>query len=82
MFMHLNIGSLTFSSLHGLPFWFLLVNMAHHWSSRKGRHGGLLMVLPGQRWFSVDSKSFEIKVVGEGRKVQVVITERRRGRSS
>ena len=49
MFMHLNIGSLTFSSLHGLPFWFLLVNMAHHWSSRKGRHGGLLMVLPGQK---------------------------------
>ena len=39
------------------------------------------MVLRGRRWFSVDSKSFEIKVVGEGRKEQVIITERRRGRS-
>ena len=36
----------------------------------------------GRRWFSVDSKSFEIKVEGEGRTVQVIITERRRGRSS
>ena len=36
----------------------------------------------GRRWFSIDSKSFEIKVEGEGRKVQVIITERRRGRSS
>ena len=36
----------------------------------------------GRRWFSVDSKSFEIKVEGEGRKAQVIITERRRGRSS
>ena len=35
----------------------------------------------GRRWFSVDSKSFEIKVEGEGRKEQVIITERRRGRS-
>ena len=35
-----------------------------------------------QRWFSVDSKSFEIKVVDVSRKVQVVITERRKGRSS
>ena len=35
-----------------------------------------------QRWFSVESKSFEIKVEGEGRKEQVIITERRRGRSS
>ena len=36
----------------------------------------------GRRWFSVDSKSFEIKVEGEGRKAQVIITERRRGKSS
>ena len=35
-----------------------------------------------RRWFSVDSKTFEIKVEGEGRKEQVIITERRRGRSS
>ena len=35
-----------------------------------------------QRWFSVDYKSFELKEVGEGRKAQVFITERRRGRSS
>ena len=41
------------------------------------------MVAPvGRRWFSVDSKSFEIKVEGEGRKAQVIITERRRGKSS
>ena len=41
------------------------------------------MIAPlGRRWFSVDSKSFEIKVEGEGRKAQVIITERRRGRSS
>ena len=36
----------------------------------------------GRRWFSVDSKSFEIKEEGESRKVQVIITERRRDRSS
>ena len=36
----------------------------------------------GRRWFSVDFKSFEIKEEGEGRKVQVFITERRGGRSS
>ena len=35
-----------------------------------------------RRWFSVDFKSFEIKEEGEGRKVQVFITERRGGRSS
>ena len=35
-----------------------------------------------RRWFSVDYKSFELKEVGEGRKAQVFITERRRGRSS
>ena len=35
-----------------------------------------------RRWFSVDSKTFEIKVEGEERKQQVIITERRRGRSS
>ena len=41
------------------------------------------MIAPlGRRWFSVDSKSFEFKVEGEGRKAQVIITERRRGRSS
>ena len=40
------------------------------------------MVLFGRRWFSIDSKSFELKVEGEGRKVQVIITERQRGRSS
>ena len=34
------------------------------------------------RWFSVDFKTFEIKVEGEGRKEQVIIIERRRGRSS
>ena len=39
------------------------------------------MVLLRRRWFSVDSKSFELKVEGEGRKFQVFITERRRGRS-
>ena len=36
----------------------------------------------GRRWFSVDYKSFELKEEGEGRKVQVIITERRGGRSS
>ena len=36
----------------------------------------------GRRWFSVDYKSFELEEVGEGRKAQVFITERRRGRSS
>ena len=35
-----------------------------------------------RRWFSVDYKSFELKEVGEGRKAQVFITERIRGRSS
>ena len=35
-----------------------------------------------RRWFSVDYKSFELKEVGEGRKAQVFIAERRRGRSS
>ena len=35
-----------------------------------------------RRWFSVNSKSFEIKEVGEGNKAQVLTTERRRGRSS
>ena len=33
-------------------------------------------------WFSVESKSFEIKVEGEDRKEQVIISERRRGRRS
>ena len=32
------------------------------------------MVGDEQRWFSVDSKSLEIKAVGVGKKVQVVIT--------
>ena len=41
-----------------------------------------MMFSPEWRWFSIDSKSFDIKVVGKGRKVQVLITERRRGRSS
>ena len=36
----------------------------------------------GRRWFSVDYKSFELKEVGECRKIQVIITERREGRSS
>ena len=36
----------------------------------------------GRRWFSVDYKSFELKEEGEGRKTQVIITERRGGRSS
>ena len=41
------------------------------------------MIAPlGRRWFSVDSKSFEIKVEREGRKEQVIIIERRRGRIS
>ena len=35
-----------------------------------------------RRWFSIESKSFEIEVEGEGRKEQVIITEIRRGRSS
>ena len=35
----------------------------------------------GRRWFSVDYKSFELKEEGEGRKTQVIITERRGGRS-
>ena len=40
------------------------------------------MVLFGRKWFSVDSKSFEFKVEGEGRKSQVFITERHRGQIS
>ena len=36
----------------------------------------------GRRWFSVDSKSFEIEEAGVGSKGKVLITERRRGRSS
>ena len=36
----------------------------------------------GRRWFSVDYKSFELKEEGEGRKAQVIIIERRGGRSS
>ena len=36
----------------------------------------------GRRWFSVDYKSFELKEEGEGRKTQVIIIERRGGRSS
>ena len=36
----------------------------------------------GHHRFSIDSKSFEIKTVGVGRKVKVVITERQRGWSS
>ena len=36
----------------------------------------------GRRWFSIESKSFEIKVEGEDRKEQVIIIERRRGRRS
>ena len=32
-----------------------------------------------RRWFSVDSKSFEFSVEGEGRKMKVFITERRAG---
>ena len=35
------------------------------------------MLTLGRRWFSVDSKSFEIKEVMEGRKVRVLITELR-----
>ena len=48
------------------------------------RHYNVIMnfLAFGRRWFFVDSKSFEIKVEGGGRKVQVIITERRRGRSS
>ena len=41
-----------------------------------------MSTLPGQRWFSVDSKSFEIEDAGEGNKAKVFITERQRGRSS
>ena len=40
------------------------------------------MVLLGRRWFSIDSKSFEFKVEGEGRKSQVFITERHKRRIS
>ena len=40
------------------------------------------MVLFGRRWFSFDSKSFKFMVEGEGRKSQVFIIERRRGRIS
>ena len=35
-----------------------------------------------RRWFSVDSKSFEFAVKGEGRQSKVIITERRRGQVS
>ena len=35
-----------------------------------------------KRCFSVESKAFEIEEVGEGKKVKVVITERRWGRMS
>ena len=35
-----------------------------------------------RRWFSVESKSFEIKVEGEDRKERVIISERRKGRRS
>ena len=35
-----------------------------------------------RRWFSVNSKSFEIKEVGVGSKAKVLITERRWGRIS
>ena len=41
-----------------------------------------LMRVLGRRWFSVDYKSFELKEEGEGRKAQVIIIERRGGRSS
>ena len=37
---------------------------------------------PKRRWFSVDTKSFTIEEVGVGTKTKVVITERRRGRTS
>ena len=33
----------------------------------------------GMKWFSVDAKSFEISVEGEGRKLKIVITKRCRG---
>ena len=36
----------------------------------------------GRRWFSVDFKSFEIQEAREGSKAKVLITKRRRGRSS
>ena len=35
-----------------------------------------------QRWFSIDSKSFEFTVEGEGRHSRVIITERSRGQVS
>ena len=38
--------------------------------------------LPRRRCFSVESKDFEIEEVGDGKKVMVVITERRRGKMS
>ena len=38
--------------------------------------------LPRRRCFSVESKAFEIEEVGDGKKVMVVITERRWGRMS
>ena len=40
------------------------------------------MVTDRRKWFAVNYKSFELKEVGEGRKAQVFIKERRRGRSS
>ena len=39
-------------------------------------------MIPKRRWFSVDTKSFMIEEVGVGTKTKVVITERRRGRTS
>ena len=38
--------------------------------------------LPRRRCFSVESKDFEIEKVGDGKKVMVVITERRQGKMS
>ena len=38
--------------------------------------------LPRRRCFSVESKAFEIEEVGDGKKVIVVIKERRWGRMS
>ena len=35
-----------------------------------------------RRWFSVESKAFEIEEVGDGKRVMVVITERRWGKTS
>ena len=35
-----------------------------------------------RRWFAINSKSFELSLEGEGRKMKVFITERSRGRVS